>query len=64
MTDTFDRATYSGDWRDLDLSRSERAMFLPEAGEQAADRALVRLRDATSAALAARLARCLDRQVP
>ena len=64
VTEDYDRATYSGDWRDLDLSRSERAMFAPDAGAEASDRALQRLRDAAAEALAARITRCVERQVP
>ena len=59
--DRSDRASYAGNWRDLDLSRSERALF---ADDVAADRLLRDLRDETAAALAPVLVRCLERQVP
>lgn len=63
VSEDYDRAVYSGDWRDLDLSRRERAMFAADAGREAFDRALLRLRDATAEALAARVTRCVGRQV-
>lgn len=64
VTEDVDRATYSGDWRDLDLSRRERAMFADDALDQGYERALDRLRDATAEAVAERVEGCLARQVP
>lgn len=64
VSEEADRATYSGDWRELDLSRRERAMFAEDPLAGAEDRALDRLRDVAAGALADRIARCLERQVP
>ena len=60
----YDLATTSGDWRDLDLSRSERAAFADDAAERARDRALDALRDRLAAALAGEIVECLQDQVP
>ncbi len=63
-TERYDRASYDGDWRALDLSRRERALFTDDADEDAADRLLDQLRDEAAAALAAKVVSCLERQVP
>ncbi len=62
-SERYELASYDGDWRDLDLPRSERALFV-DADEDAADRLLDRLRDEAAAALAPQIVRCLERQVP
>ncbi len=59
----YGRATYDGDWRTLDLSRAERAMFGDHPGAGAAEEAMDQLRDELVDALAGDIASCLDRQV-
>lgn len=61
-TESYDLAT--GDARDLDLSRRQRAAFDPDAPRRAADRARADLRDRLAMALASEIAACLERQVP
>lgn len=59
--DRYQAASYRGDWRDLSLSRSERALFT--ADDDARGRLLADLRDDLAAELAAGVVRCLERQV-
>ena len=61
---SYDRASYAGDWRDLDLSRSARAAFADDGAERAYEEALDDLRDRLAAALACRAGRCLSPLVP
>lgn len=60
----FDTASYDGDWRALDLSRSARRLFVDDVVAVARDEARDRLRDALAAALADRITACASRQVP
>ena len=57
------RATTEGDWRDLDLSRAERALFSEDPGAATAAETSALLRDRLAGALAEPIAACLDRQV-
>ncbi|PAP78095.1 hypothetical protein [Rubrivirga marina] len=61
---SYDRASYAGDWRELDLSRSARAAFADDGADRAYADALDALRDRLAAALAARAGRCLSPLVP
>ena len=60
----YDVATAERDWRDLDLSRAERAAFASDAADRAYQRALDALRDRLAAALAGEVAGCVQAQVP
>ncbi len=61
---SYDRASYPGDWRELDLPRSARAAFSDDGADRAYAEALDALRDRLAAALAARAGRCLSPLVP
>jgi len=60
---TYEVATTDGDWRRLELSRSERAAFSPDRAADAREEALDRLRDRLAGALAEELHRCLGARV-
>ncbi|WP_412067044.1 hypothetical protein [Rubrivirga sp. IMCC43871] len=59
-----DIASYSGDWRQLELSRSARLAFAPDAAERARAEARDELRDRLAAAIADRVEGCLSAFVP
>ncbi len=63
-TETYDRATADADPSDLVLDRRQRAALSDDAGDRASDRARADLRDRLAAALATRVAECLEAQVP
>ena len=59
----YDRASYDGDWRELELSRREREAFLDDAADRARLEALDALRDRLAADAAGEVRRCLAAQV-
>jgi hypothetical protein len=64
LSERYDVGVYDGDWRALDLSRAQREMFSDRPEEDAAERAISRLRDDLAEVLASRVAACLADQVP
>ena len=63
-TARYTRASTSGDWRRLDLSRSQRAAFADDADDRARDEAFAELRDRLASVVASRVQRCLSDRVP